>query len=378
MEKFETNMPSTLHDNLMMRRALEISNQARYLAPPNPWVGCLIVNQGFVVAEGYTNLPGKNHAEIEALNQAQGKAEGATVYVTLEPCPCQGRTPPCTEALIKAKVKRAVIAVKDPDPRVSGKGIEVLQKAGIQVDVGVLEDEVKESLCPYLHHRKKNRPFCLLKAAVSLDGKIATQNGSSFWITGKSARKDVHLLRAASQAVIVGAHTAFKDQPSLTVRDVDLPYFNQPLRVILDSSQIMVPYDEVFRSKRTPTLLVTGSQASDEWLHSFSEIGVEVIQLPIDASLFIDLKALLQELAKRDIIQVMVEGGSKMFSSFLRYGLVDRLILYKAACLLGDSGLPLFSDLHLEDIIDAKRLRLLKSKQFDQDIRLDYEIIKRN
>lgn len=338
--------------SLFMHKALQLGEKGRFTAPPNPWVGCVIVQQGTIVGQGYTQPFGYAHAERVALEEAGEKAKGATVYVTLEPCPHVGKTGACTEALIRSGVRSVVIAILDPDRHVSGKGVQRLREAGIIVQVGVLEKEVRESLISYLHHRRTGMPFCLLKAAISIDGKIAAKDGSSRWISGPEARKDSHLLRAQSQAILVGSGTILADSPQLTVRNLEGNY-PQPLRVILD------------RRGRThnqivgPALLFTSNAQKCE--------GIEVI-----VKEKFTLHEVMTELGRRGILQLLVEGGTGIYSSFIKEGFCHRLVLYMGNIILGKEGIDLFSNLSIPSINNAQHMTLISTLRFGDTLRVDY------
>ena len=239
-----------------MQQALALANQARWHAPPNPWVGCVIVNNKTVIGKGFTQPPGQAHAEVCALREAQEKAQGATLYVTLEPCSHTGRTPPCTQAIIQAGIKKVVIAQMDPDQRVSGKGIIQLQEAGIEVYQGLCQEQAEISLTPYLYQRRTQLPYTLLKAAVSLDGRLAAVDGTSQWISSPEAREAAHLQRAASQAIVIGAKTALNDQPRLTVRHPTVHPRLAPLRVLLDAKGRVPTEGPLFDQTLAPTLVI--------------------------------------------------------------------------------------------------------------------------
>ncbi len=315
--------------HFFMRYALALGQKGRLTTPPNPWVGCVVVKENVIVGEGFHKAPGEPHAEIEALNAAGSTAKGATLYVTLEPCAHAGRTPPCTEALIKSGVCRVVIPFLDPDPNVSGKGVEALRQAGIEVEVGVCEAEAKEYLAPYLHHRKTGLPYCVLKMATSIDGRLAAADGSSKWITGEVARHDVHILRAASGAIVVGKKTAEIDRPQLTVRGLEVPH-QTPLRVVMGSIE---GYDLA-------------------WTES--------------------IESLLKELGSRGILQVLIEGGAELHTAFLPFA--QQCIVYIGNCLLGPQGLPLFSALQIENMQEAHRWHLADVSRFEDDVRLTYTL----
>ncbi|MEI8366158.1 MAG: bifunctional diaminohydroxyphosphoribosylaminopyrimidine deaminase/5-amino-6-(5-phosphoribosylamino)uracil reductase RibD [Parachlamydiaceae bacterium] len=356
---------------LLMQQAIALSMKARITAPPNPWVGCVITNNGEVVGEGYTQPPGGSHAEIKALDQAQGKAKGATVYVTLEPCAHFGRTPPCSEALIKAQVARIFIGLEDPDPNVCGQGIKQLRKAGIEVITGVAAHQIAESLRPYLHHRKTGRPYCVGKAAVSLDGRLAAADGTSQWISSPEARRETHILRAESQAIIIGSGTARADHPQLTVRDVLQTPINPPLRVVLDSTGIVPPEGPLFDTKTTPTLLVTTQECPQQVKERWRQFGVEVLVVAKSKDgVGIDLEELLKHLGKRGVLQALVEGGSTIFGSFFRSKLLHAFHLDVGACLLGNQGIPLVKIDKISTLSEAIKLKLNGVKILGDTVRL--------
>ena len=326
-------------DERRMARAVELAQGVRTTTSPNPWVGCVIVDRaGHVVGEGATAPPGGPHAEIAALALAGEQARGATVYVTLEPCAHQGRTPPCTDALIRAGVARVVAALGDPDERVSGAGFRALEKAGVAVSKGVLTAAVEDQLRPYIVHRSTGRPYVVLKLAATLDGRTAAPDGSSRWITGPDARRDVHRLRAESDAVLVGAGTVRCDDPGLTVRYDGLPgQPRQPLRVVLGH----VPAG----ARVQPALELGG-----------------------------DLSAVLDELGRRGVLQLLVEGGSHVAHAFHRDGLVDRYVWYLAPAFLGgDDGRPVFAGPGVATMASAWRGRLISVRRLGGDLRIDVE-----
>ncbi|TAK26315.1 MAG: bifunctional diaminohydroxyphosphoribosylaminopyrimidine deaminase/5-amino-6-(5-phosphoribosylamino)uracil reductase RibD [Chloroflexota bacterium] len=357
-----------------MIAALAQAERGRRSAPPNPWVGCLLVRDGAIVGEGYHRAAGEPHAEANALSAAGAKARDATAYVTLEPCSHHGRTPPCADALIAAGVHRVVVGVLDPDPRVAGSGVQRLRAAGIEVEIGVAADRVRQSMAPYLHHRRAGRPYVVIKAAASLDGRTAAADGSSRWITGPAARADAHALRAESQAIVVGAGTALADRPSLTVRDVPFPIERQPLRVLLDARGRVLADGPLFDQTLAPTLVFTTTSAPSGIVRGWLERGVEVAVAPAGrAGSGVDLGAVLSVLGDRGIIQALVEGGSRLHGSFLTDGLVNRLVLYVGGCLLGERGRPLATLAGPDGIGQASRWTLRDVTRLDGDARLDYE-----
>lgn len=345
-----------------MRWAIQLGEKGRNGAPPNPWVGCVIEKNGEILAVGYHEAVGGKHAEAVALEKAGVLAKGATAYISLEPCAHQGRTPPCVNALIEVGIRKVVIPLLDPDPLVSGKGVDQLRKAGIEVVVGVGAEEATRSLRPYLHHRRLKRAFCVLKTAISLDGRMAAADGSSQWITGEEARADLHLLRAHSQAILIGSQTALTDSPRLTVREIE--GVKQPLRVLLDSKGRVPPQGPLADSSLAPTLVFT---TSTEHRTGWERCGMEVVVKPT-----LDLKEILEELGRRQVIQVLVEGGGKIYSSFLKQDLVDHSVIYIGNCLLGDQGKPWIPDFLVPTLSQAPRWKLEGMLRFGNDIRLDY------
>lgn len=326
-------LPARLTDDeSFIRRTLELAARARGLTSPNPLVGAVVVRDGRVVAEGYHRRAGLPHAEIEALQAAGEAARGATLYVNLEPCCHTGRTGPCTEAIIAAGVKRVVAAMVDPNPLVAGKGIARLREAGIDVAVGVVEDEARRLNEAFIKYVTARRPFVVLKTAMSLDGKIATVTGESRWITGEAAREYVHQLRNTCDAVLVGIGTVLKDDPSLTTR---LPEGGRdPVRVILDSSARMPLAARVLsQDSEAPTLVATTEVAPAERLAALRQAGAEVLVCGRGPQVNLDL--LLAELAAREIVSVLVEGGSTVNASFLLQGLVDKVVWFIAPRIIG-------------------------------------------
>ncbi|MFV0525664.1 MAG: bifunctional diaminohydroxyphosphoribosylaminopyrimidine deaminase/5-amino-6-(5-phosphoribosylamino)uracil reductase RibD [Acidimicrobiales bacterium] len=324
-----------------MAAAVTVADDARLVAPPNPWVGAAIRTADGVTVTGSTGRPGQAHAEVAALrrlSRAGADPTGATVAVTLEPCSHQGRTPPCVEALVAARVERVIVAVVDPDPRVAGRGVDRLRAAGIEVTVGEGAAAVEAQLTPYLHQRRTGRPYVVLKLAATLDGATAAADGTSQWITGTPARADAHLVRAESDAIVVGAGTVRADNPRLNVRGViasDGRPPREPLRVVLGSA----PADAAVR----PCLEHHGK-----------------------------LGGLLDTLAARDVVQVMVEGGAHVAAGFHRAGLVDRYVLYLAPALMGgDDGRGLFTGPGAASIDGVTRLRTVSVAPVGDDLRIE-------
>ncbi|HUH07386.1 MAG TPA: bifunctional diaminohydroxyphosphoribosylaminopyrimidine deaminase/5-amino-6-(5-phosphoribosylamino)uracil reductase RibD [Egibacteraceae bacterium] len=329
---------SLSEDERWMHRALQLAERARWHASPNPAVGCVLVVGGQVVGEGFTGPPGHAHAEAAALAVAGGRAAGATAYVTLEPCDHVGRTGPCTEALLAAGVARVVAATQDP---ASPGGLDRLRGLGVRTQLGVLEDRARRQNEAFFHSIETGLPFVLVKAAISVDGRIAAADGTSQWLTGVSARQRVHELRAEVDAVLVGSGTVLADDPSLTCR---LPDYEglQPLRVVLDGRARIDGRRRVCDGQ-APTLVFTRPSASSGASPASGAPGVEVVELPSGPDGGVDLHLVLKELSAREVRSVLVEGGSRVITSILGAGLCDKLVLHIAPLLLGDAGRPLLA-----------------------------------
>jgi diaminohydroxyphosphoribosylaminopyrimidine deaminase/5-amino-6-(5-phosphoribosylamino)uracil reductase len=351
-------------DHGMMAHALQLAERGLWSTSPNPRVGCVLVRDGEVVGEGWHEKAGEPHAEANALRAAGNLARGATAYVTLEPCSHHGRTPPCAEALIAAGVSRVVAAMSDPNPLVSGTGIALLQKAGIETASGLLEGEARELNIGFVARMTRGRPWLRLKAAASLDGKTALNNGISQWITGSEARRDGQRWRARACAILTGIGTVRDDDPQLSVRDFATP--RQPLRVIVDS-RLETPVNA--RILQGAQVLIAGAVDDVEKAELLRSTGAEVQIFP-NATGKVDLRALLEFLAQRGINEVHAEAGFKLNGSLLREGLVDELLLYLAPCLIGHAASGLFNLPELATLDDKRRLRIHDLRQIGEDIRL--------
>lgn len=351
-------------DSSMMARALQLAERGLWTTSPNPRVGCVLVRAGEIVGEGWHEKAGEPHAEVHALRAAGERARGATAYVTLEPCSHHGRTPPCAEALIAAGVSRIVAAMGDPNPLVAGRGLTLLQAAGIETASGLLESEARELNIGFVSRMTRGRPWLRLKAAASLDGKTALNNGVSQWITGPDARRDGHRWRARACAVLTGVGTVRDDDPGLNVRDVDTP--RQPLRVVVDSRLETPPTAKILAGGGT---LIFAAVDDAERAARLRAAGAEIVFLPNPRGK-VDLAALLQELGRRGINEVHAEAGSKLNGSLLREGLVDEFVFYLAPCLIGDDAAGLFSLPALTTLADKRALKILDLRQIGADIRL--------
>ena len=358
-----------------MAEALRLAERGLCTTMPNPRVGCVIVRaDGRVSGSGWHHRAGEPHAEVHALRIAGSSAQGGTVYLTLEPCSHHGRTPPCCEALSAAGVARVVVAMRDPNPLVAGRGIEHLRAAGIQVEVGLMEAQARELNVGFVSRMQRQRPWLRLKLASSLDGRTAMASGESKWLTGVAARCDVQRLRARSCAIVSGVDTVLADNAALNVRADELGLEHadeiaqrQPIRVVLDSTLRLRPPARIF-SGRGRVVIATASDDERKRQHLIDQ-GVELLTLPrTDAGL--DLQALLAWLNEQQCNEVMVEAGARLAGSFWRAGLVDWLTLYMAPTLLGSAGRPLL-DLPLQQMREQQRLDIRAMRAIGQDWRID-------
>lgn len=326
-------------DDVYMHRALELAERGRGLVSPNPLVGAVVVRDGEVVGEGWHEGPGHPHAEIVALDAAGQRARGADLYVSLEPCSHYGRTPPCAPRVGASGVVRVVAAVEDPNPLVSGEGFAHLRQAGVEIRVGALAERAMRQNEAFFKHVRTRLPFVTLKMAASLDGKAAARDGSSRWITGERARAEVHRMRAAADAILVGAGTAFRDDPSLTVRDPE--YRGRPkLRVVVDGRGIVPETNRIFSDGLAPSMVATSEGAPRERRDAWRRAGAEVLVLDDAGSALIPLDDLLLELGKRDVQHVLIEGGPTIAWEAVQRDLVDKVVLFFAPVLVGGEAAP--------------------------------------
>lgn len=320
-------------DRSMMLQALELANLGRFSTSPNPRVGCVIAHGSQIVGQGFHVKAGEPHAEVHALRQAGEMAKGATAFVTLEPCSHHGRTPPCAEALVQAGVSRVVAAMRDPNPLVAGKGLALLEAAGIKAECGLFEDEARELNRGFLSRIERRRPFVRLKCAVSLDGKTALSDGNSFWITGEEARADVQTLRAESCAVLTGIGTVLADNPWLNVRA--FPTLRQPARIVLDSRLRLPPYSHLVTDGQSPTYIATLERDEDKLRPYREHAHIRILMPSETADGKIDLHHLMRLLADEGFGEIMVEAGSELTSAFLAEDLADEIVLYRSPKILG-------------------------------------------
>jgi diaminohydroxyphosphoribosylaminopyrimidine deaminase/5-amino-6-(5-phosphoribosylamino)uracil reductase len=367
-------MPLTQTDHLYMAQALRLAERGLYTTMPNPRVGCVLVKEGQVIAEGWHYRAGEAHAEVHALQQAGEQARGATAYVTLEPCNHRGRTGPCSEALLAAGIARVVFGMEDPNPQVAGTGLERLRAAGVTIDGPVLEDDARALNPGFLKRMERKLPYVRCKLAMSLDGRTAMASGQSKWVTGRKSREDVQRLRARSCAIVSGIDTVISDNAAFTVRVDELQLANaedaaahQPLRVILDSRLRLGRDAELLRHPSPILLIHNGADDNAGRLHGWPP-QVELLALP-DAQGRIDLPAVLRELAQRQCNEVLVEAGATLAGSFLRRGLLDELIIYMAPKLLGSNARPLF-DLPLHTMSAALPVKVRDMRAVGDDWRI--------
>ncbi|MBV1901237.1 MAG: bifunctional diaminohydroxyphosphoribosylaminopyrimidine deaminase/5-amino-6-(5-phosphoribosylamino)uracil reductase RibD [Kordiimonadaceae bacterium] len=352
-----------------MKSALALAERGLGTVAPNPAVGCLIVKNGIVVGRGWTQPGGRPHAEAVALEQAGAAAKGATAYVTLEPCAHHGKTPPCAEALVKAGIARLVVAAGDTDPRVAGKGLQILQEAALDVTQGVLEDEAQRQNAGFFLKVGASRPFFTLKVATTIDGKIATSAGESKWITGNAARTFGHMLRATHDAILVGVNTVLADDPELGCRIAGLSQ-RSPVRIVLDSN---------LKTPATAQML-QGPRGADVWLianaHTKGSAAASTLA-KAGAKLFFvkdtrDLKSVAALLAGEGLTRVLVEGGGTIHASFLRSDLCDQLFSFTAAKVIGAEGIAGVGELSLALLENAPHLKLVSSRKIGTDLLATY------
>lgn len=361
-----------------MAHALRLAAWGLWTTDPNPRVGCVLVKNGQIVGEGWHVRAGEPHAEIHALAAAGEQARDADCYVTLEPCSHQGSTPPCSQALIQAGVKRVIAATVDPNPRVAGQGLEQLRQAGISVDSGLLQTEAEQLNPGFLKRMRQGMPYTRAKLAMSLDGRSAMVSGESQWITGEAARRDGHALRARSSAILTGVGTVLADDPGLNVRPENLPTpypegaaTRQPLRVVVDQHLSMPPNAKML-TLPGKTLVVTATEDSDA-RQALEAAGAEVWHLP--ASDRVDLSALLQRLAQeKEVNEVHLEAGATLNGAMLQAGLIDELVIYAAPMILGHEARGLFRLPGLDRLADAVHLEIQDLRAVGKDWRIRAKI----
>ncbi|MBR1728687.1 MAG: bifunctional diaminohydroxyphosphoribosylaminopyrimidine deaminase/5-amino-6-(5-phosphoribosylamino)uracil reductase RibD [Selenomonadaceae bacterium] len=353
-----------MNDEIYMNEALKIAANARGRTSPNPLVGAVIVKNNRIIAEGWHRQAGTPHAEINALNMAGDLAKDSTLYVTLEPCSHFGRTPPCANAIVNAGIKKVVIAMTDPNPKVAGRGIEILKNAGIEVEVGILEDQARRLNEVFIKWITTQKPFVTLKTAMSLDGKIATATGQSQWITSEESRRKVHELRDINDAIMIGIGTVLADNPSLTTR---IDGGKNPIRIIVDS-QLRTPINaNVIVDGQAKTIIATTKNAPINKVDALKKSGVEIIFCGDDRR--VDLNILMNELASREITSIFVEGGGTLNFSLLENHLVDKVFAFIAPKIIGGrEALTSVEGDGFSDLNKAINLKNITTEMIGEDI----------
>lgn len=358
-------------DRLHMHRALELAARARGRTSPNPMVGAVLVKNGQVVGEGFHSFAGADHAELVALQEAEGAARGATLYVSLEPCCHYGRTPPCVQRLLSSGIARVVAACEDPNPAVSGKGIAALRAAGIPAEVGVLAEEAIRLNEAFFTFIRTGRPFVVMKAAASLDGKIATRTGESRWITGEKARLRVHQLRNEVDAVLVGIGTVLRDDPLLTTR-LGAADQRDPARVVVDNlARLPLRAKVINRASTAPTFLAVSERAPGAKIEALQREGVQVLVVE-SSPRRVSLQRLMEALGKLGFLSVMIEGGAEINASAIQEGIVDKVLLFMAPILMGGKSAPsALAGAGAATLAQAVRLRDIRIERLDEDLLLE-------
>lgn len=365
-------MAAAPDDPRHMDRALALARRGAGNTHPNPMVGAVLVNEGRRVGEGWHQAPGLPHAEAEAIKAAGRRASGATLYVNLEPCRHQGRTPPCTGTIIKAGIRRVVIGCLDPNPLVNGRGIGELEDAGIEVETGVREKQAVELNRAFLYFARSGLPYVTLKLAATMDGRIATASGHSRWITGPSSRKAVHRLRSVVDGVMVGAGTVLADDPGLDAREVGAA--RQPARIVLDGD-LRTPPDArlVVAAQGPPALIITGDNAPEERERQLLQAGAQVVRLPAPDGTF-RWSDVASTLAGRDLWHVLAEGGGETAAWLVRERAVRRLEMFLAPMLMGGDGVPALAELGVNLLDEAPSLTVVSTRRIGGDIRITADV----
>lgn len=364
-------MNETAVDVMYMQRALELAKGGIGFVSPNPIVGCVIVKDSEVIGQGYHQQFGGPHAEVEALRDAGSRAHGADLYVTLEPCCHTGKTPPCADAVLQAGIRRVIVAVSDPHPLVAGGGLDRIRVAGVAVTLGVCEVEARRLNETFFHYVATRRPFVTLKCAITLDGKIATRTGASRWITGVAAREEVHRMRHAADALLVGLGTVVHDDPLLTTRLPNGGGVN-PLRVVVDSTlQLPVAAQLTTVTPHCRTLVATTERASEVKQRELEAQGVEILRLPAYDDGRVDIEALLRVLGERGVTSLLIEGGATLSATLLHRHLIDKLVMFVAPKIIGGDGLSVMGACGVETMDQAIFLHSMTSRQVGEDLVLE-------
>lgn len=365
-------MISTFNDQAFMAKALRLAGKGLYTTRYNPRVGCVIVRNDSIIGQGFHTYPGEPHAEINALNNVNGSVKGATVYVTLEPCVHQGKTPPCSQALINADVSKVIVAMLDPNPIVNGKGLQHLQSNNIKTASNIMASEAAALNKGFIQRCTNNRPYITVKSAISLDGKTALNSGESKWITSEAARKDVQKLRARSCAILTGIDTVLSDDPSLNVRlkrsELGIEKeIQQPIRIILDS-QLRIPLNAKILQPTSEIIIYTCSNKSKK-LSALKDLNIEVIQIETEET-GLSLKSIMSELSSRNINEVLVEAGSTLVGSLLSNKLVDEMVVYMAPHIMGNKALNMASMPTIETMQDRIKFKIQEIRRIGQDLKI--------
>ncbi len=361
-----------MSDEAYIERAIGLAERGRGLVSPNPMVGAVVVSDGRIVGEGWHEGPGNPHAEVVALREAGERARGATLYTSLEPCDHHGRTPPCSEAIVRAGVSRVVSAIRDPNPVVDGRGFAALEAAGVEVRAGVLEDAAARQNKAFLKHVRTGLPFVVWKAAASLDGKVAARDGSSRWVTGEAARADVHRMRAWADAIVVGAGTALTDDPSLTVREPGYAG-RPPLRVVVDARGRVAARGDLF-DDAAPTLVATTELAPADRHEEWAAAGAEVVRFESEAD-GVPLDELAGHLGKRDVQGVLLEGGPTLAWAAVEDGIVDEVVVYLAPKLIGGVEAPgVLGGRGVAPVSNALPLRIRSFDLLGEDLKVEADV----
>jgi diaminohydroxyphosphoribosylaminopyrimidine deaminase/5-amino-6-(5-phosphoribosylamino)uracil reductase len=362
-------------DEKYMKIALDLAEKGRGLVSPNPVVGAVIVKKGKIIGEGYHKMYGEDHAEVDAFKNADEEVEGAVMYVTLEPCSHYGKTPPCADLIIKKKISKVIIGTLDPNPLVAGNGVKKLKEAGIEVKVGVLEDECRKVNEIFMKYISEKTPFVLMKTAMSLDGKISTYTGESRWISGEESRKQVHELRAKYSAIMVGVNTVIQDDPELTCR---IEGGRNPIRVILDSKlRIPITSKIVESAKEIKTIVVATNKAPKKNGIMLEKKGINIL-LTNEIEGRVDIKDLMKKLGELNIDSVLLEGGSSLNFSALEQEIVDKVQIYIAPILLGgDMSKSTVGGKGVEHLKDAFRLKNIITQTVGEDLLIEGYVEKR-
>ncbi len=354
-------------DHAWMGRALQLAERGRLTCDPNPRVGCVLVRDGECISEGWHARTGDAHAEVRALESATTSVAGATAYITLEPCSHYGRTPPCADALIEAGIARVVVGATDPNPKVSGRGLERLREAGVAVAAGLMAERSEQLNPGFFRRMRSGLPYVRVKLAMSLDGRTAMASGESRWITSAAARADVHHWRAASSAVVTGVDTVLADDPLLTARDIEAEFL-PAMRVVMDTHLRTPLESQLLTDEQGAVIIHGGTMPSREAEHV--QAGAELWQVGLDADGHVDPVAALSALAEAEINEVWVESGPRLAGAWIQAGVVDELVIYLAPHLMGHEANPLLMLPGLETMADRLPVRWLDTRRVGEDLRL--------